>query len=201
VDPRSFGTVRVAHPGPASKGFFAGIVSLRFARLGEREIRGEAGLPAGMSVESLRGPGFVGAEVTDEKGVTRLVFNTQGGDGAIDCGEQRFTGRHSVVCLSKENAVTRYALFEGARLAHGRRLLFKAPHKCSVSLSVSGQSATGTIRAAEAGDVKLYVPRLKSIALRGRPVNIDDAYDRETGILTLRLRRGAQSVSGELGLP
>jgi len=186
---------------PVSKGFFAGVVALRLARLDAPKPAANGGLPDGLSVRSLRGPGYVGAAIEHNEKTTQLVFNLRSEDRETRSNSLRFTGRHAAVRLSTEGAVQTYVLHDGTSLAYDGKLLLACARRCSVSLGLSGQSARGVIWAPEAGDVRIHVPRLKTFCVRGRQIDLTDTYDRETGILTLHTRPGAQSVSGEVDLP
>lgn len=186
---------------PASKGFFAGIVSLRFARLDALEQVVDGGLPEGLSVESLRGSGYLGALVKEDGRTTRLILNLGGSDHEVQGDGLRFTGRHAAVRISEEGEVQTYVLHAGTRLTYEDQLLLESDRPCSVSLGLAGQSAKGVIKASEAGDARIHAPRLKTFCVRGRPVDLTDTYNREAEILTLRLRPGAQSVSGEMEQP
>jgi len=186
---------------PASKGFFAGIVSLRLAPVGAPDSSIQGGLPEGLTARRASGPGYVGAAVEDEQRLTALAFNLQGKEAPVRCNELRFAGDHAVVCVSAAGELQTFALHAGSSLDYNGKTIFRSRPSCSVSLGLTGQSAKGVIRAATAGEVEVHLPHLRSISVRSRAVDIGDCYDPDTGILKLRVRKGAQSFIAELDRP
>ena len=187
----------VAGKNPASEKHLVGIVTLQLCPTDGPVHQGPPPLP-GVSAVRLRGDSAFGAEIRDNRGSTQVIFSTEGREETVELARQRFAGHHSAVSLSPEGEVTQYALINGMCLDWDERCLFASADCASIALAWTGRSAKGMLTVLKPGQVTLFLPRLSRLLVRGKDLDLTDAYDPDSAILTLTLKPGAHPLVAEL---
>jgi len=182
----------------ASGGHLAGIISMRLLTEADRRDTLETTAPPGLLTRSVDTPTAIGVSVTDESGES-VVLLSRAQEGVIASGGGcRFIGRHAAVRSDAAGEGTLYALYRGTQLDFGGDRLVTAEKACSATIAIRGRTLTGLVKAAEKGEVRLRVPGLTGLRLRGRPLNLSELYDPAASQLTLDLQPGSYALEGEL---
>jgi len=180
-----------------SGNYFINVVSLTLKQPGERkeEVEEEK---LNLKVQAIEEKNIIGAEIKDEQGIKRILFNTGEKDSPLPYQEQTFSGMNSLISLSLENEIDKYALYKGNLLKYKDKTLFSSQNICSVSLGWQNKNIKGTIELSKEEEIQVYAPNLKKLLINNVETNIQNLYDANSGLLKLKLKEGIYNIGGDL---
>ena len=182
---------------PNSGNYFVGIRYIELKSIGEKE---EKAPDKTLKVKSLKDKGIIGAEITDENGLERIIFNISSEkNNLMNCQEQSFSGKNSFIGLSLNNEIKKYGLFRGNVLRYNEKTLFSSKEECCVSLGWEKKLAKGTIKLVKEEEIEIYLPNLKKLLINNQEIDYQKSYNPQSGILRLKLKEGTHQLLAELG--